>query len=287
MPGRAFGRIILGQRMRELRERAGVTREAALAAIEKEGHHPDTLRKAEEGTRLLRKLEVTTLARLYGCTEAEVAGVRKLWDQAREPSAFASFGLPEHVVAYLDLERAATEVRTFQNLIIPGMLQVEPYMRRLFQLAHVEPSVIDSWVQARLKRQERLRPSKDAPDPVQLIAVIGEEALLRCVREPEGPDQLAALVEFANLENVEIQIMDLDAKMHAGMAGSFTHLTFEDDVMGDFVYQETISRGQLTDLAATVRYLDTLFDELRSQALDPTKSLTLIAQLAKQGGQAA
>ncbi len=131
-----------------------------------------------------------------------------------------------------------------------------------------------------MKRQERLRPIKDAPDPVQLTAVIAEEALLRCAREPDvGPAQLAHLIEVANLETVEIRIMGLDAKMHVGMDGSFTCLTFPEGTVGDFAYQETTSGGQLTDLASTVRHLDTLFNELRSHTLDPTKSVALIAQL--------
>lgn len=289
VPGHSFGRIRLGDRLRALREAAGIPREDAALAIKK--RNADSVRHFESGARLIPPLELDVLGKLYGrvlaerglgSSEAVIAELEELYAHASKPGEFASFGLPEGIITYLDLERAASTVRTFQNLVIPGMLQVEPCMRRLFQLVKIEANVIDQRVRARLKRQERLHPSKDAADPVQLTAVIAEEALLRCAREPDvGPAQLAHLIEVAGQANVEIHVMDLDAKMHAGMGGSFTYLTLPDEV-DDFVYQETSSGGQLTDLPATVRHLDTLFNELRDQALDPNKSLALIARLARQ-----
>ncbi len=284
VPGQPFGRIRLGDRLRALREDKDISRLEAARAIKK--RNEDSVRHFESGNRLIGELELEVLARFYGCSADVTAELEELYAHARKPGEFASFGLPESIVTYLDLERAASVVRTSQNLVIPGMLQVESYIRRFFQLGGVGANLVDQRVRARLKRQERLLPSKDAPDPVQLTAVIAEEALRRCAREPDvGSAQLAHLIEVAGQGNVEIRIMDLDARMHAGMAGSFTYLTFPDGVVGDFAYQETPSGGQLTDLASTVRYLDTLFHELRSQALDPTKSLALIAQLAEQSKQ--
>lgn len=154
--GKPLGRRVLGDRLRALRTAKGFSRGDAARAIKKRtekivGHF-------ETGERLIPELELDVLAKFYECTDEEIAELEELRERASQPSEFASFGLPESTIRYLELERAASTIRTFQNLIIPDMLQVEPYMSRLFQLAHVEPSVIDSWVQARLKRQERLRP---------------------------------------------------------------------------------------------------------------------------------
>ncbi len=284
VPG-SFGRVRLGKRLQELRERASeragrkIDRQEAASVIMKP--RADVIRFFENGDRLIELLPLTVLARFYECSDDEIAELKDLHELASRPGEFNSFGLPEAVVSYLELERSAVVIRSFQNVIIPGILEVEPYMRRLFQLDKVDTNVIDQRVRARLKRQERLRPTKDAPDPVQLTAVIAEEALLRCAREPDvGPAQLAHLIEVANLDNVEIRVMDLKARMHAGMTGSFTCLTFPKGTIDDFVYQETTSGGQLTDVPSTVAHLVTMFNELRSQALDPTRSSALIAQLA-------
>jgi transcriptional regulator with XRE-family HTH domain len=263
--------------LRALREDKDLSRLETARAIKK--RNEDSVRHFESGNRLIGELELEVLARFYGCSADVTAELEELYAYARKPGEFASFGLPETIVTYLDLERAARLVRTSQNLIIPGMLQVEPYMRRLFQLAKVDANVIDQQVRARLKRQERLR----APDPVQLIAVIAEEALLRCAQERQvGPAQLAQLIEFAGQENIEIRIIDLEAGMHAGMTGSFTCLTFPAGTVDDFAYQETASGGQLTELATTVRHLELQFNELRRQALGVNESLDLITQLAQR-----
>ncbi len=278
MPGQPLGRIRLGDRLRALRERAGVTRLEAARAIKK--RNEDSVRHFETGHRLIGELELDVLARFYKCSPGVIAELEELYTYARRPGEFANFGLPENIVTYLELERAANVIRTFHNLVIPGLLQAEPYVRRLLQLGNFEANVIDQWVRARLKRQERLAPSTATPNPAQLIAVIAEEALLRCAREPDvGAAQLARLIEVGGQENVEIRIMDLDAKMHPGMAGSFTCLAFPEDMVGDFAYQETTSGGQLTELAATVTHLDMVFGKLRSQALGAKESLALIARL--------
>lgn len=286
--GHSFGRMRLGDRLRELREAAGISRADAAQVIKK--RTGDAIRHYETGARLIDPLQLDVLARHYAQALAGHGGgailaeLEELYAQASQPGEFATFGLPENIVTYLELERAAKEIRTFQNLIIPGMLQIEPYMRRLFQLGKVPASDVDQRVRARLKRQQRLAKDGGCPHPVELVAVIAEEALLRCAREPGvGAAQLTHLADVASQENIEVHIMDLDAKMHAGMPGSFTHLTFKDGVVDDLVYLETTSGSQLTDVASTVSELGSLFDGLCVQALDLTKSLDLIAQHAKQG----
>jgi transcriptional regulator with XRE-family HTH domain len=277
VPGHSFGRIRLGDRLRAVREAAGATRLDAARAIFK--RNEDTIRHFETGNRLIDPLQLDTLVRFYRCGEEVAAELQELHALASTPGDFATFGLPENIVTYLELERAASVIRTWQTAIIPGMLQIKPYMRRLFELGKVDPNAIDQRVRARLKRRERLH----TPIPVQLTAVISEEALLRCAGEPDvGSVQLKHLLAVAELENVEIRIMEVSVGMHVGMSGSFTCLMFPDEVVDDFAYLETTIGNQLTDQAATVGQLNRMFNELCSQALTPSKSLALIAQLATQ-----
>ncbi len=230
----------------------------------------------ETGERLIPALELEVLGQFYGLSKDEIAELEELRQRANRPSEYASFGLPEDVVIYLDMEREAHEIRTWQNLIIPGILQVEPYMRRLFELGGFAPNEIDQRVRARLKRQERLT----GEQPVKLSVVIAEEALIRCAKIPV---QVARLADFAEWDNIEIRMMPLHHGLHRGMDGSFTHLALggAEDLVYDFAFQETASGSQLTDKPTTVRYLLTLFEELRSQALDVTESLTAISRLVR------
>ncbi len=268
--------MTLGRRLLELRERAGISRDAALAAIDKGDHRPDTLRKVEDGDRSFTRFETTSLAKFYGASEEEIEHVRDLWNKASKPSEFATFGLPESVVTYLDLERAATAIRACHNLIIPGILQVPSYARRVFELGgDVDAAVIERRIQARLKRQERLRSS--AQHQVELIAVISEEALARA-----EVAQLDALVEFAKLPNIEIRVISVGVGLHVGMLGDFTLLEFPPETVDKLVYLETAAGGQGNDSPRIVEHLADRFSRLRDLALAPNESQALIAEHQQQ-----
>lgn len=265
VPGQPYGRRVLADRLRALRGE-NISREEVARAIRRP---LASYKHFETGERPIPELELYVLAQFYGLSEDEATELEELRQRATRPSEYATFGLPEDVTSYLDMEREAHEIRTWQNLIVPGMLQVEPYMRRLFE-GTGPASEIDQRVRARLKRQERL-------SEVQLTAVIAEEALIRCAKVPV---QVARLAQLAEQHNIEIQIMPLWAGLHRGMAGSFTHLVLDLDYR--FAYQETASGSHLVDKPSTVGFLVTLFDELRDQALDPDESLALISRLAHQ-----
>jgi Domain of unknown function (DUF5753) len=281
---RTFGKVQLGLRLRALRvgpdeENPRVSAREALAAIDKGHLQPDTLRKAETGERFFSKLEVTTLARFYGAPEEEVQQIRQLWDLASEPSAFSSYGLPESVISYLDMEHAASAIHTVNSLLVPGIMQIPSYAQRVFELGDVDAAgEVDQRVAARAKRQERLRRSADNPNPLQLVTVIDEKVVRDCAREPRGAEQLSALVELANLDNVEILIIGPgNVGLHEGLLGNFHLLKFP--TIDDLVYLETAGGGQTIDEHTMVERLSRRFDRLRSQALEATESLALIAEL--------
>lgn len=283
VPGQPFGRRVLAGRLRALRgydpdqpdQEPRFSREKIAEVImTSQGQY----KHYETGARIIAPLELRTLAEFYGLPDEQYAELVRLRERANQPSEYASYGLPERMVDYLEMEAAATEIHTWQNVLIPGILQVEPYMRRLFQEVGVPASETDQRVRARLKRQDRL--AEDAPQPLQLSAVIAEEALLRCAKIPV---QVARLAQLAQQPNIEILIIPLWRGPHAGLDGSFAHLRIaEADFDYEFAYQETASGAHLTDKAPTVGFLHTLFKTLRGQALDPTESLVSISRLVHQ-----
>jgi hypothetical protein len=161
--------------------------------------------------------------------------------------------------------------------IIPGLLQTEQYMRRLYSLSD-PPSAkeIDRLVKARLQRQGRLA----EPDALQLTAVVSQGALERCARDKAvAAAQLAQLLERATRPNIELRVLPFDLGLHVG-TGPFTLLAFPDQLLPDAAYQEYAVGGHIIDDQSIVARLATLFDELRGQALGCDESLTMIAQLA-------
>ena len=92
---------------------------------------------------------------------------------------------------------------------------------------------------------------------------------------------LVAPVRFA--PNIELRVLPFNAGLDVGMNGPFSLLSFPDDLLADVAYHEYPVGGHVIDDHAVVSQLDTLFSELRSQALGPDESLAMIAQLAKHG----
>ncbi len=274
--GPTIGRIRLGQRLRAHREAAGCSLEDARLAVG--ARNDSTIRHWETGRRAPGKPVVIVLGQLYGLDGDALAELDALRVEASRREPWQMFGLPENVATYLGLEFDATLLRVVQHVIVPGLLQIEPYMRRLFALSGLDPATVDRRVGARLRRQERLA----GDDPLQLTAVISEAVLPRCAHEPGGVGiaQLDHLVSQAQQPNIDIHVIPFRAGLHAGMDGAFSLLRFPEGLLGDVAYEESVSGGHLNDEALAVSWLDTLFNELRSRALGPNESLALIAQLA-------
>lgn len=139
-------------------------------------------------------------------------------------------------------------MRCLELETIPGLLQTEPYMRKLH--ARLSPKEVDKRVRTRLHRQSRLA----GDDPLQMTAVISQAALERCARE---------------------------ASVAAGQDGPFTLPSSPDGLLPDAVHQEYAVGGHLIDTPEVVSTLATLFSELRRKSLDPSESLAMIGQLAE------
>ncbi|HET9118343.1 MAG TPA: helix-turn-helix transcriptional regulator [Pseudonocardiaceae bacterium] len=265
----------LGAVLRQLRNDAGETREQVALLL---GCSPTKVTYLESGRNVIGKTELIVLLQHFGATE-RLAALEELRQEAGQRGWWSTFGLPEWLAGYVGLEDVATSLRCLELENIPGLLQTEQYIRTLYALdSRFSANEVDRRVRARLKRQERLT----APNPLQLTAVVSEAALVRSAREDVvAADQLARLIECAEMPNVDLRVLPFDLGLHVGMAGPFSLLSFPEGALPDAAYQEYAVGGHVIDDQSVVSALVTLFNELRSQALGPNESLALIAQLAE------
>ncbi len=270
-------RIQLGRELQRLREVAGVSRPDAAAAI---GCSEARIGHIETGRNVPSKSDLVVLVvRLYGADESTLTALEELREEASKRGWWSTYRLPKFLAGYVGLEADALSLRCLNLEIIPGLLQAEQYMRRLYTLSDLPPAKdLDRHVRARLQRQGRL----SGPDALQLSAVVSEGALERCARDPAvaGP-QLAQLLDRASWPSVELRVLPFDRGLHVG-TGPFTLLAFPDQLLPDAAYQEYAVGGHIIDDPSVVARLATLFDELRGQCLDADESLALIAQLANR-----
>jgi hypothetical protein len=171
---------------------------------------------------------------------------------------------------YIGFESEATELRDYETLWIPGLLQTEEYARALFSGDHPKPSpeLIERKVAVRMTRQGVLTQSR----PPRLVALLDESILHRSLGGPEVMRaQLKRLVDASQLPNVTLQIVPFDAGPHAGMGGSFTLVRFALPDDPDIVYLEGPSRGPFVEAEEALWYRD-VFEHLTASALSPLQT---------------
>lgn len=268
---------VLGTRLRELREAAGVKQSAVVTFA---GISQSNLSEIEKGKAVPRQNDLPVIARYYGADEATIKELDKLRAGASKHGWWYVYQLADQYALYVGLEADATKVRAAAISLLPGLLQTESYAQKLHMLrGKYTQEEIDQRVAIRMHRQKRLT----GKNPLQLTAILDEGVLHRCARDTSvAPGQLQMLMDRARLPNVELLVLPFEAGLHVGQSGAFSLLSFPDGMLPDVCSQEYIVGGHVVDVPSVVCQLDTLFDDrLRGQALDANESLTVIAKLVE------
>ncbi|KAF4407747.1 MULTISPECIES: helix-turn-helix transcriptional regulator [Streptomyces] len=176
---------------------------------------------------------------------------------------------------YVQLEKSATGIRSFQPQVVHGLLQTEGYARAL--LSTLKPDDLADRLAARLERQRILDQNK----PPRLWVILDEAVLRRTVG---GPDvqrgQLAHLVAMAARSRVVLQVLPFSAGAHPGVDGALTLLSFTDEQ--DVAYCEGYGSSQLIDSAPEVEECDFRYDLVRAAALSPDASVGMIVTVMEE-----
>jgi Domain of unknown function (DUF5753)/Helix-turn-helix domain len=264
-------RMLVGARLRRLRTDKGLTREAAGGAIRASEWKIHRLENGQVG---FKDRDVMDLLAFYGVTDPEeVATVVTLAREANAPGWWHGYGdvLPPWFRAYVDLEAAATLIRTYEGQLVPGLLQTEEYTRAVIRGAQLDESAeeVERRVALRMARQ-RLLERAGAP---RLWAVVDEAALRRPVGGPKVMHaQIEWLIEASRLPGVTVQVLPFNAGAHPAMVGGFSILRFADRELPDVVYFEHLSNAVYLDKRDDVDQYLHVMDQIsaRSQLRDRT-----------------
>jgi hypothetical protein len=179
---------------------------------------------------------------------------------------------------FVGLEAEASSMRTWEPIVLPGLLQTEAYMRALMRSGRSSdpPKETDRRVSLRLKRQGRLR----SPSPLILSAIVDESVVRRVIGGSDVMnEQLRHLIDTAQLPNVTLQILPFGAGEHPFLGGSAALLEFRETTHPDVVYLEGLAGDLYEEQPSEVgRYRDE-FDRLSTMALDHRLSLKMIEGL--------
>jgi transcriptional regulator with XRE-family HTH domain len=264
----------LAARLRDLRVRAGLTAEDVAGRMLVS---PAKISRIETGARGVSLRDVRDLCGIYGADADECAHLSALVREAKQPSWWQRYDLPN--ATYVGLESAAATILDYESTVIPGLLQTEEYARAVTEgsLCDAGPEIVRQRVEARLTRQRLL--TQDSP-PL-LWTVVDEAALHRVVGGPGVMSaQLEALVDRAALPNVTVQVIPFEAGAHPGMDSTFIVLHLDEEVP-DVVYIEGLVGNLYQESPADLARYRRAFDQLRAIALSPKESVLRISAVAK------
>ncbi|MEV0680540.1 helix-turn-helix transcriptional regulator [Actinosynnema sp. NPDC050436] len=259
-------------------------REAAELTIEEVGERLECsaskISRIETGRVGVTPRDVRDMLAAYGADAATLDELVQLAREARRKAWWDEFGdlVPSR---YVGFEADAESVRTYQGLMVPGLLQVEGYTRALIAgvLPGAPPDEVDRRVRLRTARQALLVED----DPLDLHVVIDEAALRRRVGGTAVMSgQLRRLNEVGKQKNVTLQVTPFAHGGHPAMDGPFVILSFAQKTDADVVYLES-GRGDvyLEQPSDVARYSD-MFARLAEASLDPTASAALIEGVSRE-----
>ncbi|MFF7186652.1 Scr1 family TA system antitoxin-like transcriptional regulator [Streptomyces sp. NPDC008222] len=246
------------------RKRAGLTQEEYAPLVR---YQPSTVASIEQGRRFPPRVFVERAEEVLDAFGALKGAYKHV---GREK------GLASWFRQWAELEEQAISLYTFENRLVPGLLQTEAYARVLFD--EQVPVLTDSQIEAHLAaREERQRLLTDRTDAA--FSFIVEEYAVR--RATGGRDITCELIghmlEVTKARNVELQLLPMALGAHAGLAGPIQLLeTPENEWFG---YCEGQRSGQFVADPKAISVLHMRYAKLRSQALSPGESRSLLERM--------
>jgi transcriptional regulator with XRE-family HTH domain len=272
------GQVVLGKRLQELRERAGLKREEAAKVLRVA---PATVRRMEMAEVALKIPYVQILLTAFGVPEDEVAAFVALAEEANRPGWWQRYTdvLPDWFSLYVSLEGAARIVRSYEPHFVPGLLQTEDYARAVLDAGTIGTSgqeAVERHVSLRMERQRLL----DRPDPPHLWVIMDETVLRRpvSVHGRVMREQLDRLLEFAVRDRVTLQVAEFEDGPHPGTYAPFTLFRFAEPELPDLVFTEYLTGALYLDSRAEVSTHLEVLDHMTARAASTQRTEKILRE---------
>jgi len=275
------GQVVLGRRLLDLRERAGLRREEAAKVLRVA---PATVRRMEMAEVSLKIPYLQFLLKSYGVSDEEAEAFVRLAEEANKPGWWQRFHdiLPGWFSMHVSLEGAAALIRSYEPHFVPGLLQTEEYARGVLlsgAIGQTEPDEIERHVALRMQRQDLLT----RPDAPRFWVVMDETALRRPVGGPEVMRaQIDKLLDTTKLPHVTLQVAPFSSGPHPGTYGPFVLFRFAMPELPDMVYSEYLTGAVYLDAREEVATHLEVMDRMAAQAATAHRTKEILRDLRKE-----
>jgi len=259
----------LAAELRRLREESGLTADQVAKEV---GISKSTLSRIENAQVSVMVPVARSLLALYGVARDDIEALAQIARDARQRGWWQAYDhvLPEWFSTYVGLEAEASEIKTFETQLVPGVLQTPDYARAVISAEHPDAAAaeIERRVELRMRRQQ-------LDTPPRLWAVIDEGVLHRPVggRATMG-DQIERMMEAAQQPRVNVQVIPFSAGEYGSMGSSFSILSFNTPDAG-VAYIE-YRYGALYLEGDQVSQYENLMAHLTAVALGPRESVAVM-----------
>jgi transcriptional regulator with XRE-family HTH domain len=274
-------RVVLGRRLQDLREAAGLSYQEAARALDVT--HA-TIRRMEKAQVGLKVPYVEKLLRIYGITDPdELESFLGLAREANRPGWWHHYRdvLPDWFSAFVSLEAEADQIRAYEPHYVPGLLQTEAYATTVLRagMPHAPAAEIERLVALRLARQEL----HERKQPPLLWIVMDETVLRRPVGRPNVMrEQLARLIEATALPHVRLQIMPFAAGPHPAMYGPFHLFRFPVPELPDVACAESLVGAAYYDQRDDVSTFREALDRMCAQVAPVHRTEAVLSEIRKE-----
>lgn len=227
-----------------------------------------------DGWRRPNPRDVIDLLDIYQVTDPAIRReLAELARQARGKGWWAEYK-DVFVGPLVELEMEATAIRTYEESVVPGLLQTPDYASALFRGGRRDK--VERRVAARMRRQQIL-------DRIHLRAVIDEAALRRQIASPDVMrTQFKHLALMSERQNVSLKVLTLSVGAHGATGHAFAILDFEDDP--SIVYLDTQTGPLLREGAEHVSAYAVIYDHAETLALGVEESRRMFVDLSNGEG---
>jgi transcriptional regulator with XRE-family HTH domain len=264
--------------LRRARLDAGLTQEQVAAAMD---WSLSKLIRIENGSVGISTNDLKVILAHYKITdEARTAELLGLARGARERSWWSTYrDAPPRLIQLIEYESAASIIRNFQPMLVPGLLQTEEYAVTMIRNFSPKATAqeIKASVEIRMRRQQILRQA----DMPLMFFIIDEAAVRRLVGGKEAMRrQVQRLLDESAKPAVTIEIVPFTAGAHPGMQSPFMLFEFPDAEDEDALYLEGASdiRFNRDDPEEISSFRDR-FEVLRDLSFGPQGSIDFLRGL--------
>jgi transcriptional regulator with XRE-family HTH domain len=272
------GQVVLGRRLQELREAAGLKREEAARVLRVA---PATVRRMEMAEVALKIPYVQVLLTTYGVADEELDAFVALAEEANQPGWWQRFHdvLPDWFSMHVSLEGAAWMIRSYEPHFVPGLLQTEDYARAVLEAGTVGqtgPEAIERHVALRMNRQQLLT----RENPPHLWVIMDETALLRpvSIHASVMRDQIDRLLQAMESDHITLQVAEYAKGPHPGTYTSFALFRFAEPELPDMVYSEYLTGALYLDSRAEVATHLEVLDHMSAHAASAQRTKNILRE---------